>query len=192
MEILGDGHVEGIRTERMRLNGDGTVSGTGVFVDTPVQAVYRAIGYFSSPIEGVPFDDVNGVIPNVEGRVVDLSGERVDRVFATGWVKRGPVGLIGSTKSDAQQTIAHLVEDFDAGLLVASGDVGADVVLDLLDSRGVEYTTWHGWELLDAYERELGRVYGEEFGVERERIKVVSREAMTAISRGEGDVPSLI
>lgn len=192
VEILGKDHVEGIRTERMKLNGDGTVSGTGEFVDTPVQAVYRAIGYFSSPIEGVPFDDIKGVIPNIEGRVITLEGERVDRVFATGWVKRGPVGLIGSTKSDAQQTIANLVEDYNNGLLKASGEVGIDAVISLLDERGVKYTTWHGWELLDAYECELGNKYTAEHGVERERVKVVSKEAMTAISRGEDEIPSLI
>lgn len=192
VEILGTDHVEGIRTERMKLNGDGTVSGTGEYVDTPVQAVYRAIGYFSSPIEGVPFDDVKGVIPNIEGRVTTLEGERVDRVFVTGWVKRGPVGLIGSTKSDAQQTIANLVEDYNNGLLKASGEVGIDAVISLLDERGVKYTTWHGWELLDAYERELGDKYTAEHGVERERVKVVSNEAMTAISRGEDEIPSLI
>ncbi|QPK94009.1 FAD-dependent oxidoreductase [Actinomyces sp. zg-332] len=192
VEILGTDHVEGIRTERMKLNGDGSVSGTGEYIDTPVQAVYRAIGYFSSPIAGVPFDNEKGVIPNEEGRVFTLEGERVQRVFATGWVKRGPVGLIGSTKSDAQQTIANLVEDYNAGYLQASGEVGADVITTLLDGRGVKYTTWHGWELLDAYERELGDKYTSEHGVERERIKVVSREAMTAISRDEEEIPPLI
>lgn len=193
VEILGTDRVEGIRTERMQLNGDGTVSGTGVYVDTPVQAVYRAIGYFSSPIEGVPFDDKKGVIPNVEGRVVDADGNVVQRIFATGWVKRGPVGLIGSTKSDAQQTIAHLVEDYNEGVLRATSDkVGYNAITHLLDERGVKYTTWHGWELLDNYERELGKAYTQEHGVERERVKVVSREAMTAIARGEQEVPPLI
>lgn len=178
-EILGeDGRVVGIRTERTALNGDGTVSGTGEYVETPVQAVYRAIGYFSTEIPGVPFDGVRGVIPNDEGRVIGDDGAPIPGVFATGWVKRGPVGLIGSTKSDAQQTIAHLVEDAESGVV---GDIapGGNAMIAELEARGIRYTTWEGWELLDAYERELGAGHG------RERLKVVEHETMTAVSRRE-------
>ncbi|MFH5822028.1 FAD-dependent oxidoreductase [Georgenia sp. AZ-5] len=183
VEILGDGRVEAIRTERTELTGDGSVRGTGQFVDTPVQAVYRAVGYFGSPVPGLPFDERAGVIPNTEGRVLGEDGEYLPGVYATGWIKRGPVGLIGSTKSDAQQTIAHLVEDAQAGLLHARGsDVGHDAMLAALEAAGVRYTTWEGWELLDAFERALGERYD---GIERERVKVVQRETMTAISRGE-------
>ena len=178
-------------TERTQLNGDGTVSGTGELRETPVQAVYRAVGYFSSPITGLPFDERRGVIPNQEGRVTDLEGTPLNGIYATGWVKRGPVGLIGSTKSDAQQTIAHLVEDAEAGKLVATGKaVGHDAMIELLEQRGVPFSTWHGWELLDEYEKQLGADFGEVEGGRgaRERVKVVSRKAMSAISRGE-DVP---
>ncbi len=178
VEILGSGgHVVGIRTERTTLQGDGTVRGTGVHVDTPVQAVYRAVGYFGSPVPGVPFDDARGVVPNVEGRVVDAHGQPIPGLYATGWVKRGPVGLIGSTKSDAQQTIAHLVEDAGAGRLTGTGR--RDAVVGALAEAGVRYTTWEGWELLDAFERELGERQG------RERLKVVERETMVAVSRTE-------
>ena len=76
VEILGTDRVTGIRTERTELVGDGTVRGTGEYVDTPVQAVYRAVGYFSSPLADVAFDDVAGVIPNDEGRVLDEDGKR--------------------------------------------------------------------------------------------------------------------
>lgn len=189
-EILADedGNVRAIRTERTRLLGDGNVEGTGEFVETPVQAVYRAVGYFSSPIEGVPFDDKRGVIPNDAGRVLGEDGQPIPGLYATGWVKRGPVGLIGSTKSDAQETIANLVEDAEAGVLHAGTDaVGHDAMIALLEERGIPYTTWQGWELLDAYEQRLGEEYGEVEGDRgtRERVKVVSRAAMTAISRGE-------
>lgn len=189
-EILADedGNVAAIRTERTALNGDGSVHGTGEFVETPVQAVYRAVGYFSSPIEGVPFDDKNGVIPNVAGRVIGEDGEALPGIYATGWVKRGPVGLIGSTKSDAQETIANLVADAEAGKLHAGTDaVGHDAMISLLNERGVRFTEWHGWELLDAYEQRLGEEFGEVTGGrgKRERLKVGSREVMTRVSRGE-------
>ena len=185
-----DGHVKAVRTERTELVGDGSVRGTGVITTWPVEAVYRAVGYASSPIPGLPFDAERRVVPNVEGRVVPAAGagaeEALTGIYATGWIKRGPVGLIGSTKSDAQQTIAHLVEDANAGRLRAKTQaVGLEAMIALLEERGVEYTTWEGWELLDAYEKELGAAYGplpEGRGV-RERVKVVSRRAMTDISR---------
>ena len=179
VEIVGDDAVTAIRTERTELVGDGTVRGTGEIVETPVQAVYRAVGYFSSPIPGVPFDHVGGVVPNDEGRVLDDNGEIIAGLYATGWIKRGPVGLIGSTKSDAQQTIAHLVTDAGNGALGTRAPASPQDMHAALEERGVPLTSWSGWELLDAYERSLGEAEG------RERVKVVPREEMTAVSRGE-------
>lgn len=181
VEILGDDKVEGVRMERMELAGDGTVKGTGEYIDYPVQAVYRAVGYFSSPIKGLPFDDVHGVIPNVEGRVIQPGGDHIPGIYSTGWIKRGPVGLIGSTKSDARETITHLVDDYKAGKLdrLAESSTDGSEMLAMLDERGVKYTTWQGWEVLEEFEKALGAEQG------RERIKVVERDTMTAISRGE-------
>ncbi|GMA36124.1 hypothetical protein GCM10025876_23280 [Demequina litorisediminis] len=122
-EVLGeDGKVTGIRMERTALQGDGNVKGTGEFIDYPVQAVYRAVGYYGTAIEGLPFDDSKGTIANEGGRVVD-GGDVVPGMYTTGWIKRGPVGLIGHTKSDAQETIANLVED--AERLYAESQAGA-------------------------------------------------------------------
>jgi len=181
-EVGPDGveRVAALRTERTELVGDGTSRGTGVVVDTPVQAVYRAVGYFGSPVPGIPFDDVRGVIPNEGGRVRGEDGATIPGLYATGWIKRGPVGLIGHTKSDAQETIRNLAEDVEAGIGLRDGAArGSDAVdvVALLEDRGVPVTTWEGWELLSAHERALGAADG------RQRIKVVPREEMTALSR---------
>lgn len=181
VEVLGeDGKVVGLRTERTALNGDGNVTGTGQTVDWPVEAVYRAVGYFGSPLVDIPFDDVAGVIPNREGRVVDVDGEYLPGVYATGWIKRGPVGLIGHTKSDASETIRHLGEDVaEAGdSFYSATERDPEAVLEFLRGRGVDVIDWKGWELLDAYERSLGEPQG------RERVKLVPREDMVAISLG--------
>ncbi len=182
VEILGeDGRVTAIRTERTEPAGGGSVTGTGEMIDTPVDAVYLAVGYYGARVPGAPFDEARGVIPNDEGRV--LEDGRVRRgMYATGWIKRGPVGLIGSTKSDALQTVNHLLEDWEAGLLdrgLPTEEVGHDAMVRLLESRGVRYTTERGWAMLDSFERRLGEAEG------RERIKVVEHETMTAVSREE-------
>ncbi|WP_435299358.1 FAD-dependent oxidoreductase [Timonella sp. A28] len=175
----GDGKVDGFRTERTKLNGDGTVSGTGEFFDWPVQAVYRAVGYFGSELPEVPYDENRGVITNSEGRVLDLNGEHVDGLYCTGWIKRGPVGLIGSTKSDASETIRNLVEDAqDLEAFATATRPEPEAIVEYLKERGVDVIQWDGWHLLDAHERALGEAQG------RERIKVVSREEQTNISLG--------
>ena len=178
VEILGeDGKVVGIRFERTRPIGDGAVEGTGEHRDFEVQAVYRAIGYFGSELPDVPFDDKLGVIRNVGGRVVDETGAQVPGLYATGWIKRGPIGLIGHTKSDANETIENLLADIDK--LV--DPVSAESATVELEARGVDFTNWQGWLKLNAHEIALGAA--DESHVERERVKVVSREEQVDIAR---------
>ena len=178
VEIIGEkGKVTGMRFERTKSNGDGTVSGTGEFADYPLQAVYRAIGYFGSELPEVPFDAKHGVISNTGGRVTDASGAQVPGLYATGWIKRGPVGLIGHTKSDASETIANLVAD--ASHLADPIDSDENAPFKLLTDRGVAFTTWDGWQKLDSHERSLGESYRP---VPRERIKVVDRDEQVRIS----------
>jgi ferredoxin--NADP+ reductase len=184
VEILGDGKVEAFRTERTELTGDGNVRGTGVYKDWPVQAVYRCVGYRSSELPGLPWDSRNHVVPHAAGRVLDPAGEPVPGVYVNGWVKRGPVGLIGHTKGDAIETIGSLVEDLHSGgRLPVAAEPDPAAVVELLEERGVQYTTWDGWLLLDEYERSLGEQYGPVGEAARERVKVVERDVMIEVSR---------
>jgi ferredoxin--NADP+ reductase len=175
VEVLGtDGHVSGFRWERTEPDGEGGVRGTGEFREVPVQALYRAVGYFGSPLDGIPFDERRGVIPNREGQVIGEDDRAMPGVYATGWIKRGPVGLIGHTKSDAMETVKHLVRDQANWWSPASPDEAS--VVALLDSRGIEYTNLDGWHNLDAFEQSLGEPQG------RVRIKVVPRDEMVRAS----------
>lgn len=184
VEILGeDGKVVGMKFERQELDGTGNVRGTGEFVEYPLQAVYRAIGYFGSSLPGLPFDEQRGVITNVGGRVVDAEKHHLPGLYTTGWIKRGPVGLIGHTKGDALETIGNLLED--SASLPAPESPSEDSVLELLESRDVHFTTWEGWNKLDAHERELGAQASANGPVTRERVKVVPRDEMVSISRAE-------
>ncbi|MEY4018744.1 MAG: hypothetical protein RLZZ590_44 [Actinomycetota bacterium] len=178
-EIIGDGNgkVAGMKFERTELTENGQVRGTGIFANYPLQAVYRAIGYFGSELPEVPFDDKFGVIRNQGGRVVDDSGAPVAGLYATGWIKRGPVGLIGHTKSDAMETIENLIADLDSLADPANGEL--DSMINELKARGVEFTDWAGWLKLNQHELSLGAAFD---GVERERVKVVARNEQVAIS----------
>lgn len=175
VEVLGeDGKVVGLRTEHQELTGDENVQGTGEFTTWNVQAVYRAVGYRSEAIEDLPFDARNFVLPNVGGRVIDLDGAKLPGIYATGWVKRGPVGLIGHTKSDAAETISHLLAD--APGLTRAPERDPEAVHALLAGKKIPVTDFSGWTRLDAHERSLGEA------ATRERIKLHSRTGMTEVA----------
>jgi ferredoxin--NADP+ reductase len=170
-----DGRVASFRYERTEPDGAGGVRGTGEIRSVEVGQVYRAVGYFGSPLDGIPFDERRGVIPNHEGQVLAEDNEIMPGVYATGWIKRGPVGLIGHTKSDAMETISHVVNDQASWWSPESPEESA--IVELLESRGIEYTDLEGWQKLDTHEMALGEPEG------RVRIKVVPRDEMVKISR---------
>ena len=169
IEVLGvDGKVAALKIERTKLDGKGGVVGTGEFREIPAQAIYRAVGYFGSELPEVPFDSKHGVIPNDGGRVSP-------GVYATGWIKRGPIGLIGHTKSDAIETIGKVVADKDTWWQPSSPS--EESVVELLESRGVAFVGWPEWLKIDAHEVALGEAAG------RERIKLVDREDFLTVAK---------
>ncbi|GAA0957865.1 FAD-dependent oxidoreductase [Frigoribacterium faeni] len=186
VEIVGDdeGRVAAFRYERTRPDGQGGVEGTGEIRDVPVQAVYRAVGYFGSPLDGIPFDERRGVVPNHEGQVMDDDNQIVPGVYATGWIKRGPVGLIGHTKSDAMETVSHVINDQASWW--QPEETAPEAIPALLESRGVAYTDLDGWHRLDEHEQALGAAHPHE----RVRVKVVPRDEMVRVSRDEASALS--
>ena len=132
-----------------------------------MQAVYRAVGYFGSELDFIPFDSKYGVITNEAGRVLDSDGKHIPGIYATGWIKRGPVGLIGHTKSDAMETIACVIEDKSSWWQPEHST--EDAVVELLNSKNVQFLGWPEWLKVDATEKALGAAQ------ERERIKLVDR-----------------
>ena len=177
-EILGeDGKVTGLRVEKTKLDGTGNVTLTGETQDFAAQAVYRAVGYFGSPVDEMPFDAKYGVIKNDEGRVLDANGIQIPGTYCTGWIKRGPVGLIGHTKADAIETISHVIAD--RAKWWEPSAPGEDAVVETLRSRGVEFIAWENWLNIDSTEKNLGEALG------RERLKLHNRAEMLEISKGE-------
>jgi ferredoxin--NADP+ reductase len=179
VELQGDGRVERIVVERNRLEArdDGSLAArpTGERETLACGLVLRSIGYKGIAIPEVPFDERRGTIPNVAGRVVDgehhLTGE-----YVTGWIRRGPSGVIGTNKKDGQEAATSLRQDADAGLLNAPTNDGD--IADLLAERGVEPVSWQGWERIDAHEQELGA------GV-RPRVKLTRYELLHGAAREE-------
>ncbi|XP_023387433.1 NADPH:adrenodoxin oxidoreductase, mitochondrial isoform X5 [Pteropus vampyrus] len=129
---------------------------TGDTEDLPCGLVLSSVGYKSRPIDpSVPFDPKLGIIPNVEGRVVDVPG-----LYCSGWVKRGPTGVIATTMTDSFHTSQTLLQDLKAGLLPSGPRPGYSAVEALLRSRGVRPVSFSDWEKLDAEEVSRGQGAG--------------------------------
>jgi ferredoxin--NADP+ reductase len=155
--ILGSERVEAVQVERTAINADGYVVGVGGIRDIPAQLVVRAVGYRGRPLPGVPYDESTGRVPHAEGRVIRDHGFSADE-YVTGWIKRGPTGVIGTNKSDAVETVTSLLADIHDGAVVAHGRSGD---LDrLLAERGISPLGMPAWHRIDAAEIELGRSHG--------------------------------
>jgi ferredoxin--NADP+ reductase len=146
-----------VEVERTALDADGAVVGRGEPWVIPAQLVVRSVGYRGEPLPGVPHDAGTGRVPHAEGRVIRDGGFSADE-YVTGWVKRGPTGVIGTNKSDAVETVTSLLHDVHDGALVPQGRIGA--LAALLAERGIEPLGIDGWHRIDAAEVELGRSHG--------------------------------
>ena len=170
VRILGTDRVTGVVVERTALTPDGRVRGTGEEETFDVGLVVRAVGYTAVPIPGLPFDPETGTVPSVAGRVVDATGAVVPGEYVTGWIRRGPTGVIGTNKHDAVETVASVLADLPALPPPARPD--PDDLAAMLDAHGVRPVDWTAWLRLDAEEIRLGAARG------AERIKVAELQAM--------------
>ncbi len=178
----GDGRVATVRWTRNRLepDGRGDVRPVADREREPLaaQLVFRSVGYHGTSIPGLPFDPARGVIPNTSGRVVESvdSATHLHGVYVTGWIKRGPHGVIGTNKVCAAETVDHLLADAVAGRLTPAAEPPG-AIDELLAASGVDVVTWSDWQALDAAEQSRGASAG------RPREKVVSVAEMLDIIR---------
>ena len=187
LEILGegeDGPVTGIRLAVNRLvsGEDGRVRAEPTGEEEVIECglVLRSIGYRGTPVAGIPFDERRGLIRNDGGRVCKESGVCPGE-YVVGWIKRGPSGVIGTNKKDANDTVARILEDESAGALGEPDPALADAegVQAWLTERVPDVVSWAGWEAIDARESALGIPAG------RPRVKLVRLAELVEASRGQ-------
>ena len=155
VEVQGTGRVERLRLEKNRLEPRGerlSAVGTGNFEYLNTGLILRSVGYRSQPLEGVPFDEKRGIIPNRGGRVTTLEGHLVRGEYTSGWVRRGPSGVIGTNKTDAEETVGHLLED----AATLSRPAAPSDVTELFQRKGVQYVTAETWQRILNTERRNG------------------------------------
>ncbi|MDB3989331.1 FAD-dependent oxidoreductase [Pseudomonadales bacterium] len=140
----------------------------------PVGMVFRSVGYRGAPVAEVPFDDYNGTIQNTEGRITDDDKNPLTGMYVAGWIKRGPTGVIGTNKTDAQETVNHMAEDARAGA-VFEPTKSAEHVVSLLSGRKPDVITYSDWNKIDEHELSNGAAS------DRPRVKLTNIEDMLAV-----------
>ena len=176
VRIVGDNRVTGVVVERNVLTPDGRVRGTGEKETLDVGLVVRAVGYTAKPITGLPFDEKTGTVPSVAGRVVGDDGAPVTGQYVTGWIRRGPTGVIGTNKHDAVEVAASVLADLPTLAPPARPDPGD--LARMLAEHGVRPVDWSAWLRLDAEEIRLGQARG------ADRVKVAELQEMLAAVHG--------
>jgi ferredoxin--NADP+ reductase len=182
VEIIGSDRVEAIRVVKNRIEADASgrlrAVATGEEEVIPCDIVLRSIGYRGMPLGDIPFDERRGLIRNRGGRVCDEDDEAHVGEYVSGWIKRGPSGVIGTNKKDSADTVARIVEDAEAGKLnTPAGSSGPDEIAAWVAERAPEAVTWEGWQAIDHHETRAGEPHG------RPRVKLVRLADLVAASK---------
>ncbi len=177
VQLLGDGKLERVVLERNALTGEPfsqRASGTGETEELECGLLFRSIGYRGVPIEGVPFHDSWGVFPNEAGRMLDTpEGAVVPGLYTTGWIKRGPSGIIGTNRACAVETVGSLLEDLGS---LPTEKAGTEALLSILSERGTRVVEFADWQKIDTEEVSRGEPKG------KPREKFTRREEMLAVA----------
>ena len=179
VQIRGTAKVEAVdvrRNEIVRAD-DGSLRARALDEDVETIGcglVLRSVGYRAVPLPDVPFDDRSFVLPNERGRVLTPDGEPLHGVYAVGWIKRGPTGILGTNKRDAEETVSSLADDLKAAELPQPPNPRREQIDALLAERKPDLVTAEGWRAIDGHELERGRSEW------RPRVKLASRNELLA------------
>ncbi|MGB0388136.1 MAG: FAD-dependent oxidoreductase [Ardenticatenaceae bacterium] len=186
VEIMGeDGAVTGIGLQHNRLerteSGYMQSVGTERYEEMPVDLVFRAIGYRGIRRHGVPFEPRKGIVPNRNGRVIlPNTGHRIIGEYVVGWAKRGPSGVIGTNKKDANETVKNMLKDVPIIRPVDDRDADPQAALEYIKEQQAEYVSFEDWLILEQIETERGRAEG------RPRVKFTNvQDMLEAIAKAK-------
>lgn len=156
LAIHGAARLEGITLERNRLAGERfeqQARGTGETLDLRCGLMFRSIGYRGVPLPGVPFDHAKGVFPNDAGRIGESTG-----LYAAGWIKRGPSGIIGTNRADAVATVQSVLADLPR--LDSRVKAGTEGLREALAESNAQVFNFADWRRIDDEEQRRGKAVG--------------------------------
>ena len=185
VELVGnaEGRVTAIRLVKNALyktkNGSLRPKATDQFEELPVDMVFRSVGYRGVPVPELPFHDGWGTIPHDNGRVAEMETDKpVLGIYVTGWIKRGPTGIIGTNKLDAAETVRTMLADVGTGTVLQPVTSDPAAVEKLVRERQPEFVSYEDWSRLNDLETEKGKSQG------RPRVKFTDvKEMLSALDR---------
>jgi ferredoxin--NADP+ reductase len=185
VQIHGSARVESIDVRRNEIiqTDDGKLRSRPLDLDLErieCGLVLRSVGYQAVPLPDVPFEERHFVLPNDRGRVRTPDGEPLRGVYAVGWIKRGPTGILGTNKRDAEETVSCLIEDLRRGALPEPPNVDREQIDALLAQRKPDLVTVEGWRAIDTHELQRGH------SEDRPRVKLASRDELLAMAQPSG------
>ena len=175
VELLGNDKMTRLVVEANSLSGEPFAQkarGTGETFEMDCGILFRSVGYRGVPISGLPFDDQTGKIPSQAGRILE-SDTPLPGPYVSGWIKRGPSGVIGTNKPDSHETVQSLLEDMPG--LVPCGCPDSGAVAELLSKKSIRVVSFQDWQKIDAAEMRRGEAKG------KPREKFVSLHEMLAV-----------
>jgi ferredoxin--NADP+ reductase len=179
VELRGAERLEQVVLERNRLEGgpfQQTARGTGERLTVACGLLFRSIGYRGVAIPGVPFDARQGVFPSREGRILDATGAPIPGLYASGWIKRGPTGIIGTNRADSLATVGSILADADS--LNTGPKPGAAGLANLQGGQGPRVVSYSDWHTIDRAEVARGAPKGkprEKFTRVAEMLRLIER-----------------
>ncbi len=179
VELRGEGRLEQVVFERNRLEGgpfQQAARRTGERVTLACGLLFRSIGYKGVAIPGVPFEPRQGIFPSRDGRIVDEAGAPIPGLYASGWIKRGPTGIIGTNRADSLATVSSLLADLCT--LDTGPKPGAEGLQALRPGRGPRVVSYADWLVIDQAEVQRGAPKGkprEKFTCVEEMLRLLDR-----------------
>ncbi len=137
---------------------NGKVVATGGTLSIKAGLVVTAIGYDCVEYPGVKIEN---------GRIANIAGHVEHNIYVTGWAKRGPVGVIGTNKSDSADVVDLIIDS----LKEPKNTSGIEELL----KSGHQIIDQVGWEKINAAEVISGELAG------KPRIKEVDWKRLISL-----------
>jgi ferredoxin--NADP+ reductase len=183
IEIAGgdDNSIRSIKLTRNELyeSPDGSIrsKSTDEKIELDTGLVFRSIGYRGVPLPGVPFNKDWGVISNEKGRILGEDKNHLESLYATGWIKRGPTGVIGTNKTDSAETVSCILDDISKNKFNKPQVLEPQAIESLIKERNDEFVNYQQWQKVDQSEIERGQKLG------RPRLKYTSIEEILRVAK---------
>jgi NADPH-dependent glutamate synthase beta subunit-like oxidoreductase len=157
----GTSKLQSVVFDRTRLEGAAfsqTCSFTGEQLEIPCGLAFTSVGFRGVELGGLTLNPKNGTLSNRNSRLLDKDGQVIPGMYAAGWVKRGPQGVIGTNRECAEDTVTFILRDLP--LYAGKYAPGKEALLNLLYEKNVQYVTFKDWKIIDEVEISRGQLLG--------------------------------